>query len=171
MICKQSIVAGLVAAVLSVAAAQADTKVMVKAGGWEAFNGTTTKGKPVCGMSSSPKDQYFGLKHFSGDTTFTIQIGKSSWRIENGSKQKLTMRLDSNKPWNATGTGMHFNDGDAGLEFTINKSELTQFIREFGSSSRIVLHFIGSDASDWDIPLDGVSTVKAAFESCNVGLK
>ena len=67
---------------------------MVKAGGWEAFNGTTTKGKPVCGMSSSPKDQYFGLKHFSGDTTFTIQIGKSSWRIENGSKQKLTMRLE-----------------------------------------------------------------------------
>jgi hypothetical protein len=171
MICKQSIGAGLVAAVLSVAAAQAETKVTVKAGGWEAFDGTPTNGKPVCGMSSSPKDQYFGLKHFSGDATFTIQIGKSSWRIENGSKQKLTMRLDSNKAWTATGTGMHFNDGDAGLEFTINKSELTQFIKEFGSSKRIVLHFIGSDASDWDILLDGVSTVKAAFETCNISLK
>ena len=98
------------------ATAWADTHVISRSGAWEAFGGTTTNGRAVCGMSSSVGGRYFGLKYFAGDSTATIQLGSNTWNIDNGAKQKVTMTLDNNAPWNATATGMHFNDGDAGLE-------------------------------------------------------
>lgn len=84
---------------------------------------------------------------FAGDETFTIQLGKSGWKIEDGAKQKLTMQFGRNSPWNATGTGMHFNDGDAGLEFTVNRKEMLEFMHEFASSRRLEIKFGGADVT------------------------
>jgi hypothetical protein len=114
----------------------ADTQTLARAGSWSAFGGTTTSGRPVCGVSSSGDGRYFGLKFYKGDDTLTIQLGSSSWTIENKSKQRVTMRIDSNSRWTATAVGMHFNDGDAGLEFEINHRELDRFVREFRSGAR-----------------------------------
>jgi hypothetical protein len=156
------------AAILCLAARPgwAETHVLARAGGWEAFGGTTTSGRPVCGMSSSSNGRYFGLKFFSGDNTLTIQLGSNAWRVENGAKQKLQMRFDAESPWNATGTGMHFNDGDAGLEYTINRNELDEFMHEFRDSSRIVITFIGSNATAWSGSLAGTGAISENFARC-----
>ncbi|MCW5773297.1 MAG: hypothetical protein KIT16_16775 [Rhodospirillaceae bacterium] len=152
------------------AAAEAGTHVLARAGAWEAFGGTTNSGRGVCGISASPSGQYFGLKQFAGDPTFTIQLGKASWRIEDGAKQKLTMRFDSKRIWHATGTGFHFNDGDGGLEFTINRAELDNFLREFLDSGVLRIAFEQSNASPWSISLAGTSALYVPLQRCLRGL-
>src|SRR5579872_6138525 len=94
----------------------ADTHVLARTGAWQAFGGTTEDGQPVCGISSSGAGKYFGLKYFAGDNTLTIQLGNNAWTLKNKIKVKVRMQFDNNSPWNATGTGMHFSGGDAGLQ-------------------------------------------------------
>jgi hypothetical protein len=161
--------AAALAVCLAAVDAAAETSLITRAGDWQAFGGTTSGGRPVCGVSQSASDHYFGLKFFSGDSTFTVQMGAKSWRLENGAQQKLQMILDSNRPWNVTGTGMHFNDGDAGLEFTINRAELDQFAVEFRGSSTLRVQF-SSDAAEWSLSLAGSNAVTGAFLQCIEGL-
>jgi hypothetical protein len=148
----------------------AETTLITKIGAWQAFGGTTSGGRPVCGVSQSAGDGYFGLKFYAGDTTFTIQIGNKTWRFENGAKQKLQMTLDANRPWTATGTGMHFNDGDAGLEFTINRSEIDKFAAQFRNSTLLRVQLGGPTAEDWSVSLAGSNAVTDAFLQCIEGL-
>jgi hypothetical protein len=61
----------------------------------------------------------------------TTEVGNKAWRIDNGAKLKVPMNFDGNATWNATATGFHFNDGDPGLEFTVNVNEKNQFLTEF----------------------------------------
>jgi hypothetical protein len=163
--------AAALAACFALTAANANTKVLTRSGSWEAFGGTTVKGHPVCGISSEQQGGYFGLKFFSGDDVVTIQMGKNTWKIKNGAKQALTIRFDANKPWHATGTGFHFNDGDAGLEFTVRKVETVEFMREISASRLMHIHFNGSNANDWSMNLNGVSAARSAYETCDRNLK
>ena len=155
-----------VAICLYAQAGWADTHTLARAGAWSAFGGTTTSGRPVCGMSSSSNGRYFGLKYFEGDNTLTIQLGSNTWKVKNGDKQKLVMRFDNESPWNATGTGMHFNDGDAGLEFSINRKELDEFMREFRDSNTLNITFTGSNAAAWHGSLAGTQTITSNFNNC-----
>jgi hypothetical protein len=162
--------AAALAVCLAASGAAAETSLITRAGAWQAFGGTTSSGRPVCGVSQSAGERYFGLKYYSGDTTFTIQMGTKSWRIENGAQQKLQMTLDGNRPWTATGTGMHFNDGDAGVEFTISRNELDQFAVEFRNSSSLRVQFSSLDAAEWTLSLSGSNAVTGAFLQCIEGL-
>jgi len=164
----------LVVVLMSVGVAlpsQAETSLITKVGAWQAFVGKTTGGRPVCGVSQSDGGRYFGLKFYAGDSTFTVQLGAKDWRLDNGAKQKLQMVLDGNRPWMATGTGMHFGDGDAGLEFTINRSEIDQFAAQFRTSGALRVQFTDWDAPEWSLSLAGSNAVTDAFIQCIVGLR
>src|SRR5690242_13991423 len=89
-------------ACLAVSLANAETSTLARAQEWVAFGGTTNSNRPVCGISQTVDDRYFGLKYFSGLQTFTIQMGGKEWELKNGKKQKVTMRFDQKSPWNAT---------------------------------------------------------------------
>ena len=151
--------------------AGAETKPLARAGTWEAFGGTTLKGRPVCGVSQEVGGRYFGLKLYSGGDTFTIQVGTKEWKLADKAKIKVVLRFDANKPWNATGTAFHFEDGDSGLQFEVNKSEVTPFMSEFRTSATLRLEFVGSNLADWSLSLSGTGAVSDAFLSCNKGLK
>jgi hypothetical protein len=163
--------AALSAVCLATAAAHAEVKVTASAGGWEAFGGTTSSGLPVCGISKDLTEKYFGVKLFSGNDTFTVQLSDKEWNLEKGTKYDITMRFDQNKVWRATGVGFLFNDGDPGIEYTIQRQELGEFTKEFGGSSGLVLHLAQPGKQDWTIDLTGVKDVKTAFETCNSNLK
>ncbi len=147
-------------------AASAETNSLARAGSWEAFGGTTTGGRGVCGISAEPGGRYFGLKLFAGVQTFTIQMGTGQWTIENGTKVPLTLRFDSNPIWNATGTAFHFEDGDAGLQFDVNRSEIDTFAREFRNSSQLRIQFQDSLFPQWIMGLEGTLAVNSAFQGC-----
>ena len=146
--------------------ALADTQVIARSGAWQAFGGTTNNGRPVCGMSSSGNGKYFGLKFFSGEETLTVQLGNDKWKVKDKTKVKIQMRFDNESPWNATAIGMHFSDGDAGLEFDISRKQLDVFIREFRNSNQISIRFPDEDVSDWHGSLAGTDSVANGFMRC-----
>lgn len=156
----------MVGACLAPSIGHADTKVISKSGNWEAFGGTSTAGKPVCGISYDTKEQYFGVKLFAGDASFTVQMSKKNWKIADKAKQDLTVTYGTYSPWKATGVGMHFGDGDAGIEFTVKQSENAEFFKEFGSADKLHVQFPGTSVAEWTLSLDGVDEVRASYLKC-----
>ena len=147
-------------------AADAETKIIARSGSWVAFGGTTDKGKPVCGVSQTAGDVYFGFKFFDGNETYTIQVGNKAWRIDNGTKLKVAMTFDGDATWNATATGFHFNDGDPGLEFTVNVNERNQFLTEFRDSAQLRMRFPGSMTADLVLGLNGTGALMDPLLAC-----
>ena len=144
---------------------------MVRAGSWEAFGGTTTTGVAVCGVSRSVDNSYFGLKLYSGDDSFTIQVAAKAWKIDDKAKINVILTFDAQSSWNGPSTGMHFSDGDAGLEFTVKKSQIDLFMTEFRSSNQLRIRFENTGIADWVLSLTGSNAVSEAFLKCNRSLK
>jgi len=166
------LVGGAVAlcALAFVPCARADTKTLAQAGAWKAFGGTTDSGRGVCGMSANVDDQYFGLKFYAGDDTFTIQVGTGKWKIDDRKKQQVVVLFDANAPWNASGIGMHFSDGDAGIQFEIMQNELPKFMSQFRGGKQMRLRF-PSFAADWTFNLMGTNSIYDEFQGCVLKLK
>ena len=106
-------------------AARAEVETLAQAGNWKAFGGmsipregTNRKSTRLCGVSQgSAEERYLAIKAFEGDPSFTIQLTWKLWRIKDGDKQTVVLTMDGNSPWTTKqATGMHFDDGDAGLE-------------------------------------------------------
>lgn len=157
---------GLLAALLAASSVLAETRTLLRSGIWEAFGGTTSKGNPICGMSAEVNTRYFGIKRIAGDDIITIQLGTSQWKLDRGEKKQVRLIFDSNAPWNAPGTGMHFDDGDPGLEFNVSQAEVANFMREFRMSGQLVVQFPDANFPDWKLSLSGSSAVSDAFQQC-----
>ena len=67
---------------------------------------------------------------------------------------------------NGVATGMHFGGGDAGLEFSVNRNQLEQFIREFRGSSELQIRFPESNANSWRADLAGTGTITESLAQC-----
>jgi hypothetical protein len=146
--------------------ALADTEVLARAGAWEAFGGTSNNGHALCGVSTSGSGKYFGIKYFRGDDTLTIQLGNDKWTLKDNIKVRVQLQFDHAVPWRGNATGMHFSDGDAGLEFNINRNQLDQFIGEFRDANGVTVSFLGEDVSDWYGSLEGTDAVSNMFARC-----
>jgi hypothetical protein len=165
---KLKTIAALAAAGLCLVAssASADVRVLAQVGDWQAYGGSANDGRAVCGLSTSGSGKYFSVKYFYGNSTFTIQMGSDGWKIANGGRQKLTMRFDGNAPWSATGAGFHFNNGQAGLELTVNKDQLRGFMSEFRASNVLRVTFDGASVAGWFVSLAGTNAVSQVFAQC-----
>jgi hypothetical protein len=155
---------------LAASLAAADVRVLARVGSWSAFGGTADNGRATCGLSTSGEGKYFLIKYFYGNDTFTIQLGSDSWKIANGGKQKLTMRFDDNPAWGATGTGFHFNGGQAALELSVNKNQLRAFMAQFRASNALRVTFDGTSVSGWFVSLAGTNAVSQVFAQCILNL-
>ena len=144
----------------------AQTTTLATAGAWKAFGGKTDKGVPLCGISTSGKGLFFSLKIYKGDDDMTVQLGSSDWKIKDGAKQKVAMKLGKETPWKATATGFHFSDGDAGLEFVVGLKNLEKFLTEFATSDKLAVSFEGSDVAGWTAGLSGTAPVLTALGEC-----
>ncbi len=152
--------------------AHAATRITVSEGGWDAFDGTTTVGISVCGISNDAvKGKYFGVKLFANRDTFTIQLANKNWEIAKGSHYEVRMRFDHHDQWYATGEGITFNDGDSGIEYTVRKAQLAEFEREFSDSARLRVSISQSGTPGWVLDVKGVRTVKKEFENCSRNLR
>ena len=163
-----ALAAGLLAAA---SAASAETHSLATSGSWEAFGGTTPQGRGVCGISAEIAKRYFGVKFYAGNDTFTIQLGTGAWQATDGEKIGVTMQLDANPIWRATGTMFHFEDGDTGMQYHIKRDELQNFAREFRTSSLIRVEFEGGRFPPWQMGLQGTMAVDSAFQRCVRELK
>jgi hypothetical protein len=156
----------LVWAAGSSAYADCQTAVFDRSGAWRAFGGTCDDGRQKCGVSTSGAGKYFSIDYFNGDNTLTVQLGSSDWRVNNGDKTRITMQIDNGSSWRATGTGMHFSDGDAGLWFEIDRNQLDRFMEDFRVGDQLIVRFPDSDVSDWRASLSGTNRVSNSFGRC-----
>ena len=83
-----------------------------------------------------------------------------------GAKQKLSMRFDKETPWNATATGLHFSDGDAGLQFVVKLKNLETFVTEFAKSQKLRITFEGGNVDSWSADLTGTAAITVALADC-----
>jgi len=164
-------IAAALASLVIAGSCLADTKELARAGAWKAFGGTSNDGTRVCGMSSSGSGKFFSVKYYAGDDTLTIQLGNDQRTLKDKAKVKTVMRIDKEAPWNATATGMHFSDGDAGLEFDINSKQIEEFIREFHDGNKISVTFPDDEVSSWLFTLDGSDTIVVKFAGCLKDMK
>ena len=100
-----------------------------------------------------------------GVKAFGLSAVEAAVSITDGDKVGMSLQFDANKLWTATATGFHFEDGDAGLEFTINRSEANRFAYEFESSSQLRIRF-DSGLPQWVMGLQGTMAVSTAFKGC-----
>jgi hypothetical protein len=135
-------------------------------GVWTAFAGTADNGQRLCGISTDGTGKYFGLKYYDGDRTLTIQLGSKDWRIRDGGRQRVVLKMGYHSPWSAIATGFHFSDGDAGLQFEIRADQLVQFMNEFSSSDILYVRFPGSSVADWRGSLDGGKAISESLLRC-----
>jgi hypothetical protein len=154
-------------AVGSAAYAQCQTTTFAREGVWRAYGGPCNDGTKMCGIATQGQGKYFGIKFFSGDNYFTVQLGADSWRIRDGATQRVMLEIDNYGPWSATATGMHFSDGDAGLEFRVPGSSLDQFMSEFRQGRGMAVRFPGArDVAGWTVRLEGSNNISSSFLSC-----
>jgi hypothetical protein len=159
-------IATLIWTASSAAYADCQTTVFDRAGAWRAFGGRCDDGRQKCGVSTSGSGKYFSLDFFNGDNTLTAQLGSADWRVNNGDKIPVTMQIDRQSPWRATGTGMHFSDGDAGLWFEIDRNQLDRFMDEFRNGGELIVRFPDSDVPHWRASLAGTRRVSDSFSRC-----
>ena len=150
---------------LGATAARAETSVLARAGTWQAFGGTTSTARPVCGVAQAMADgSYFGVKLFAGGNNFTIQMGRKDWQIASQQKVKVEMRVDGSRTWPATASAMRFDDGAAGLEFALNRSEFELFRLVFRNGAQLRLQF--DSMPEWIIDLTGSNAIGDALQDC-----
>jgi hypothetical protein len=66
---------------------------------------------------------------------------------------------------------MHFKDGDAGLQFKINKKQQAELLRELGGGKIIAFAFPNDKVAGWLFSLDGADTIGAKFTDCLKNMK
>ena len=157
---------GVLAALLFIGAATAQTRTLQRAGAWEAFGGTASKGIALCGMSSEANARYFSIKRAAGSDVLSVQLGMPQGRLTDGERWQVRLAFDSKAARSAVGVGMHFDDGDAGLEFAVPAAESDEFLRAFRSGTQITVYFPDANLPEWKVPLSGSSAVADAFQQC-----
>ncbi len=90
--------AAAIAATLLSAPASAEVRTYARAGAWEAFGGSSNNGQKVCGVSTSGDGKYIGVKYYKGDSSLTIQLSNTAWKVTDGTKVAVTMKFDSQSP-------------------------------------------------------------------------
>ena len=71
--------------------------------------------------------------------------------------------------WTPTASAMRFDDGAAGLEFAIARSEFDLFRLEFRNGAQIRLQF--ENMPEWAIDLTGSNAIGDALQECVRGLR
>lgn len=159
-------VASVLAAMLVAGPVMAQTRTNVRVGAWEAFSGTASKGVALCGMSTEAHTRYFSIKRVGGSDILSVQLGTPQWKLTDGERKQVRLAFDSKTGRSSAGIGMHFDDGDPGLEFAVPAAEVEEFLREFRASTQLTVQFPDANFPDWKVPLSGSSAVADAFQQC-----
>lgn len=158
--------AAVLAATMSASAAEAEVKTYARAGAWEAFGGTSNSGQKLCGVSTSGDGEYIGIKYYKGDSSLTIQLSNTTWKVTDGTKVAVTMKFDSQSPWRARATSYHMTDGDAALQLEIDEDQLDRWMAEFRQSYFLIIGFPNDKVDDWRANLRGTSSIADRMAEC-----
>ena len=119
---RPSIRTGLSAALLTAVcatAASAQMRTYYHVGSWDAFAGSGTDSKRVCGVgSTNPVDnRSLSIRFDIGGSMVSFQVKKPSWNIPANTPISVAMQIGSDAPWNVQADGQRASRRvDAGSE-------------------------------------------------------
>jgi hypothetical protein len=164
------------AAALLLGATSANALDLKVSGYWTAFLSSTTKGTPICGMSTRLANGSGSLliKYIYGQDFLTGHIIKPSWRFPagDGISVPLTIGVDRNPIISGDAIGYRSPAGLQMLEFYITpeKYSIDQFLLDFAKAARFWVRFDQGTEKPWVLDMTGSAEVAAVFRTCTMRL-
>lgn len=152
----------LAAAALAAPAARAETRVVAQTNGWTAFDGTTERGMPTCGLETRDPNtgRHFLLQQVVGQDRPILRLSRPSWSLRAASARPVRIVIDRRIfAANATAAGREMSwpmtlDGPNGFEAAFR---LGRFMR---------VEFPAGPDEPWNLSLTGTNGVMGAFMGC-----
>lgn len=157
------LVAALTAAFAGYANAQ--TRTIAFAGGWEAFGGNMpSTGDGTCGVDTRDpvSGRSFLLQYVTSiPGSFQVRVIKQSWSIPRNTDVPVRFQIDSFPIWTAVGIG-----GEKEVTWNIPIRSMDQFEMQFRRGVALRLQFLGGNEPEWNFNLIGTNSVMTAFVGC-----
>jgi hypothetical protein len=143
--------------------AVAQVQVYYHAGAWDAFSGRNDKGGAVCGIgNTNPTDsRRLSLGYDIGGTEMVFSASKPDWSIPDNTPVRVVMQVGLNTPWTMQGTGH-----EHGIDWTLDRSAMVMFERQFRSATSMTLTFPDGNEPPWTVSLIGSSAISDTFDRC-----
>jgi hypothetical protein len=156
---------GPVALVLGALAgpAGADMSVYYHAGGWDAFSGPGSDGKPVCGIgSTNPSDsRSFSIRFSIGSDGAMFEARKPTWNIPDGTQLPVVVQVGLDAPWTFQAAGHQQL-----LEWTVDRQAMQTFDAQFRIATSMTVSFPSGNEPPWTVGLNGSTAISNAFGRC-----
>ncbi|WP_207537185.1 hypothetical protein [Sabulicella rubraurantiaca] len=131
-------------------------------GSWTAYRAQTPTGRQLCGIRVvGAEGRTLHLKHFAGDRHVTFQAFKSSWTIPQGTRLRLSLRVDNNAPWTTGGAVGQRNF----VEWTV-AGGIERFEVQFRNGTRLFLEFPEGSEGPWVVSLTGSAAAMGRMVEC-----
>ncbi|WP_301588809.1 hypothetical protein [Sabulicella glaciei] len=131
-------------------------------GSWTAYRAQTPTGRQLCGIRVvGAEGRTLHLKHFAGDRHVTFQAFKTSWSIPQGTRLRLSLRVDGNAPWTTGGAIGQRNF----VEWTVGGG-IERFDAQFRNGARLFLEFPEGSEAAWVVSLTGSAAAMGRMVEC-----
>jgi hypothetical protein len=148
---------------LSVVSAMAEVSVYFHTGSWDAFTGSATNGKLVCGVgSTNPSDnRSISMRFEIGGDVVQFQAKKPTWNIPPNTPIAVVLQIGLESPWNMQGVG----NGQM-VEWTLERMSMPIFDAQFRRSGSMTVTFPSGNEPPWTVGLNGSTAISNAFGRC-----
>lgn len=144
------------------APARAETRVIAQTNGWTAFDGTTERGVPTCGLETRDPNtgRHFLLQQVVGQDRPILRLSRPSWNLRAASARPVRIVIDRRIfAANATAAGREMSwpvtlDGPDGFEPAFRLGRLMR------------VEFPAGPDEPWNLSLTGTNAVMGAFMGC-----
>ena len=145
------------------APAMAEVSVYYHTGSWDAFTGTGTNGKSVCGVgSTNPVDNHsISMRFEIGGDVVQFQAKKPTWNIPPNTPISIVLQIGLESPWNMQGVG----NGQM-VEWTLERMSMPIFDAQFRRSSSMTVTFPSGNEPPWTVALNGSTAISNVFGRC-----
>jgi len=156
----------LIAAVVTIPSgisAMAEVSVYYHTGSWDAFTGTATNGKLVCGVgSTNPTDnRSISMRiEIEGDMV-QFHAKKPTWNIPPNTPISVVLQIGLESPWNMQGAG----NGQM-VEWTLERTSMPIFDAQFRRATSMTVTFPSGNEPPWTVGLNGSTAIINAFGRC-----
>lgn len=142
--------------------ARTQTTPLGRYGAWSVYSMVTPAGRNVCGMvAQGSEGRRLHVQHVRGSNFILFQAFKASWRIPQGTRMAISMRIDEGAAWAAPQATGQRNS----MQWTM-RSGIPRFEREFRNGSRLILTFPDGSEPDWAVSLNGSSEAMGRLVTC-----
>ncbi len=146
----------------AIAPAQAQPTSLGRYGAWSVYSLVTPAGRNVCGMVvQGSEGRSLHIQHVRGTNYILFLAFKTSWTIPEGTRTRITMRIDDGAAWTAAEASGQRNR----VGWTM-RAGLPRFEAEFRNGSRLTLEFPQGSEAPWAVSLRGSGEAMGRLVTC-----